>query len=84
MIGAGFPKEVEDKISEKFMPIATKRMAEVFQLHLTDRHYAAQRILYDTEERFDLAADMMVEMGNASAISSQMMQLIHEDLAKDL
>jgi hypothetical protein len=65
------PAENKDDM-EKFLSIYMK--------YAVDELYAKQRYIYDTEERFNVAADMSVHMGNLSILVQQLMEKVLDEL----
>jgi hypothetical protein len=73
------PAENKDDM-EKFLSIYMKYAVELYNEILTDELYAKQRYIYDTEERFNVAADMSVHMGNLSILVQQLMEKVLDEL----
>jgi hypothetical protein len=80
MESSGFADEGERDFADKFMQIFTRRAEEMFNEKVTDKIYSMMRILYDTEEKFDMASEMTTEMGNIAMMTQKMMKQIHQDV----
>jgi hypothetical protein len=66
--------------TEKFLSVYAKRLSIAFHNILGDRAFIHMRKVYDTEEKFDEAADLIESMG---MISQGIMAKVFEDLIKD-
>ena len=68
---------------EKFLSVYLRRALELYNSKFDDELYANQRFLYDTEERFNRAADMTDRMGNIGILVGDLMNKVMEELAGD-
>ena len=69
--------------SEKFLSIYMRHLLAMFNSKFDDELYAGQRALFDTEERFNFAADMTDRMGNIGILVNGMMERVMEELMAD-
>jgi len=66
-----FAEEMKRHFTDEYFTILSQGMLEAFNQFLTDEIYAGMRKLYDTEERFDIAADMMSSFGNMAGVAQE-------------
>jgi hypothetical protein len=66
---------------EEFMTVVLKRTAKVYNDLMDDGYYDTMRKVYDTEERFGLAVDLMERVGGLNPVLAKTMSELMEGLA---
>lgn len=78
-IAEAFPSD-DGKEAEKFLAIYLRHVLDLYNSKFDDALYANIRSLYDTEERFNLAAYMTEDMGNIATLVQGMMVKVFEEM----
>jgi hypothetical protein len=71
-------------VVDKLLYLMQVRLEDLFNRVLDEKMYAGLKQLYDTEERFDITADMMATMGSISAMIIPLMHEVQADMMKML
>jgi hypothetical protein len=71
-------------VLQKYQSSANKKLASVVQTFQTDEYYDILRKLYDTQERFDLAATLSDQATEISQAMQKMVQELTEDMLRFL
>lgn len=71
------------KIRDRFIQIGIKYMSEMLHSTMVDSTYEAMRKIYDTEERFSIAVELLENIGDISTKCGDMMKAIFDQIVKE-
>lgn len=77
------PKEMFEAKIEKFLQIYTREVSTLFNKLIAEKVFPHMRKIYDTEEKFDDAADLVRAMGNIGLIANNLMNEVMTKVMND-